>query len=54
MFLTCYVILQDYVINGLCDPLLETLKLETLKVSYHLAKSGGHRHCGWGDLILLI
>ena len=48
-FLTCYVILQDDVINGSCDPLLETLK-----VSYHLAKSGGHRHGGCGDMIFLI
>ena len=45
MVLVYHVILQNHVIQGSCD-----FKQEPIKVSYHLAYLGGHKHCASGDL----
>ena len=46
--LACHVISQSHVIKSLCD-----LK-EPLKVSYHSANFGGHRHSDRGDVMVFV
>ena len=47
MFLIRHVILEDHLIKGLCG-------WEPVIVSHHFAKFGGHRHCGSGDMLLVV
>ena len=42
--LVCHVISQGHVTKGDQEP---------IKVNYNLAKSGGHRHCGSGNMTLV-
>ena len=49
MISVCLVILQGHVIKGSCD-----FGQEPIKVSYHSAKFSGHRHCGSGNIMVLI
>lgn len=50
MVLVCHGILQDHIIKGSCDFTGRGVS----KKSYHLASFGDHRHCGSGDLMLLV
>ena len=43
--LVCHVISQDHETKRSCD------FKETLKISQFSANSGGHRHCGSGDMV---
>ena len=49
MFLVCHVALQDHMKKGRA-----ALWWELLIVSYRFPKSGGHRHCGSGDIMILV
>ena len=50
MILVCHVISQDHVIKKV----MRLHKQEPINVSYHTTKSGGHRDCGGGDIVVLI
>ena len=48
MFLVCHVILRDHVIKKFF------LWLGAPHTSHQLAKFGGHRHCGSGNMFLVV
>ena len=49
MVLFCHVVSQDHVIKESCD-----FQGGAITVSYHPAKFGGRRHCGSGDIMILV
>ena len=48
MVLVCHVTLQDHVIKALYDFMIK------IKIYHHPNKLGGHRHCGTGDIMVLV
>ena len=52
MFLICHLILQDHMIKRSCDFMSRSPSI--LNVSHHLAKFGGHTHCGREDIMDLV
>ena len=49
MGLVSQVISENHLIKGSCD-----LRVRAVMVSEHLAKSNGNRHCGVGDVMVLV
>ena len=49
-FLVCQVIWKDCMVKGSSD----FMGLESLIVSHHSARFGGHKHCGKGDEMLSV